>query len=122
MRHQAEDVPCLVADTRHVGDGAVRVFAHGVAQDDLAAAVARGSPPSSCQTRWARAPTRSRAETASRSSFEPGKTGTATSGRSTAALTPVLGTRSRSSRSAGWRAVARTCARAAYALRPRRAL
>ena len=35
VRHQAEDVPCLVADARNVCDGTVRVLARGVAQDDL---------------------------------------------------------------------------------------
>ncbi len=36
VRHQPEDVPVLVADARDVGDGAVRVLARRVAEEDLA--------------------------------------------------------------------------------------
>ena len=83
-----------------------------------------GSSVSVCQTRRASAPSRSSASSASRSSFEPGKTTTAIRGRgsSATALMRRRGARSRSSRSAGSRAAARTSARPGRAPRPRRSI
>ena len=71
-----------------------------------------GSSSSACQTSFASAPRAPSAQAASWSSFDPGKTTTATIGRGS--LTRRR-SRSRSSRSAGSRAAARTSAR------PRRA-